>query len=48
MSTDNCRKFLIDFAAQNNFDPLVSANWNNIKYKEIMNQVSLQSPSPTI
>ncbi len=35
----NRRNFFIEFAAQKGFDPLVAINWENIRYKEILNQV---------
>ncbi len=37
--THNRRKFFIEFAAQKGFDPLVAENWNNIKTKDISEQV---------
>ncbi len=35
----NRRKFFVDFATQKGFDPLVSTNWENIQYKEILKKV---------
>ncbi len=35
---NNRRKFFIDFAAKNGFDPHVSENWNKITQKDIIKQ----------
>ncbi len=34
-SPHNRRNFLIEFASQHNFDPLVPENWKNIHDKDI-------------
>ncbi len=35
----NRRKFLIEFAAQKGFDPLIPENWKNVTTSEIRKQV---------
>ncbi len=35
----NRRKFFVEFALQKGFDPLLPENWNNVKTKDILEQV---------
>ncbi len=35
----NRRKFFIEFASQKGFDPLVAANWKNVRCSEMIKQV---------
>ncbi len=38
-STENQRKFFIEFASQKGFDPLIPENWDNITKEDISKQV---------
>ncbi len=38
-STENQRKFFIEFASQKGFDLLVPANWDKIRKEDIIKQV---------
>ncbi len=38
-SIHNRRQFLVEFATQKGFDPLVPENWGDVSYKEIKREV---------
>ncbi len=38
-STENQRKFFIEFATQKGFDPLVPENWDKMPIEDILTQV---------
>ncbi len=37
---DNRRNFLIEFASQKGFDPLLPENWKNVKYRDVLKKVT--------
>ncbi len=41
-STENQRKFLIEFATQNGFDPLIPEKWDKITTRAVKKQVRMQ------
>ncbi len=36
---NNRRNFFIEFALQKKFDPMVTGNWKNVQYKDMIKQV---------